>query len=42
MKRKFRTADYEKTLELQIALRNVLPPEHLARFIVVIVSQLDL
>jgi len=42
MKRKFRTADYEKTLELQITLRDVLPPDHLARFIVVIVSQLDL
>jgi transposase len=42
MKRKFKTADYEKTLELQITLRDVLPPDHLARFIVVIVSQLDL
>jgi transposase len=42
MKRKFRTADYEKTLELQITLRDVLPPDHLARFIVDIVAQLDL
>jgi transposase len=42
MARKFRTADYEKTLELQITLRDVLPPDHLARFIVDIVAQLDL
>jgi transposase len=42
MTRKFRTADYEKTLNLQITLRDVLPPDHLARFIVVLVSQLDL
>jgi transposase len=42
MKRKFRTANYEKTLELQITLRDVLPPDHLARFIVDVVAQLDL
>ena len=42
MTRKFRTADYEQTLNLQIALRDVLPPEHLARFIVDVVAQLDL
>ena len=42
MARKFRTADYEKTLDLQITLRDVLPPYHLARFIVDVVSQLDL
>jgi transposase len=42
MARKFRIADYEKTLNLQITLRDVLPPDHLARFIVDIVSQLDL
>jgi len=42
MTRKFRTADYEKTLDLQITLRDVLPPEHLARFIVDVVAQLDL
>jgi transposase len=42
MTRKFRTADYEKTLNLQITLRDVLPPEHLARFIVDVVAQLDL
>ena len=42
MTRKFRTADYEKTLNLQISLRDVLPPDHLARFIVDMVAQLDL
>ena len=42
MTRKFRTVDYEKTLDLQISLRDVLPPDHLARFIVDVVAQLDL
>ena len=42
MTRKFRTADYEKTLDLQVSLRDVLPPEHLARFIVDVIAQLDL
>ncbi len=42
MTRKFKTADYEKTLNLQITLRDVLPPDHLARFIVDVVAQLDL
>jgi transposase len=42
MTRKFRTADYEKTLDLQIILRDALPTDHLARFIVMLVSQLDL
>jgi transposase len=42
MTRKFKTADYEKTLDLQISLRDVLPPNHLARFMVDLVAQLDL
>ena len=42
MTRKFKTADYEETLNLQISLRNALPPEHLARFIVNVIAQLDL
>jgi len=42
MTRKFKTADYEKTLDLQLTLRDVLPPDHLARFIVDVVAQLDL
>lgn len=41
-KRKFKTADYEETLNLKVSLREVLPPEHLARFTVDIISQLDL
>lgn len=42
MSRKFRNADYEKTLDLQVSLREVLPPEHLSRFIVDVIVQLDL
>jgi transposase len=42
MTRKFKTADYEATLNLKVSLREVLPPDHLARFIVDIVAQLDL
>jgi transposase len=42
MTRKFKTADYEKTLDLEINLRDVLPLEHLSRFIVDVIAQLDL
>jgi len=42
MSRKFKTADYEATLDLAISLRDALPPNHLARFVVDIVAQLDL
>jgi transposase len=42
MARKFKTVDYEATLDMTVTLRDCLPPEHLARFIVKIVSQLDL
>jgi transposase len=42
MSRKFKKPDYEKALDLQVSLRDVLPPNHLARFTVEIVSQLDL
>jgi len=42
MSRKFKTADYEATLDLTISLRDALPPNHLARFIVDVVAQLDL
>jgi hypothetical protein len=42
MTRKFKTVDFEKTLDLQISLRDVLPPDHLARFIVDVIAQLDL
>src|SRR5450759_4308636 len=42
MSRKFKTDDYEATLDLAVSLREALPPNHLARFIVDIVAQLDL
>jgi transposase len=42
MSRKFRTADYEKTLDIEVRLREVLPPEHLARFIVNVIAMLNL
>jgi transposase len=42
MTRKFKTANYEELLDLQIKLRDVLPVEHLARFIVDIITTLDL
>jgi len=42
MSRKFKTANYEETLNQTIRLGDALPPDHLARFVVEIVSQLDL
>ena len=42
MARKFRTPDYEATLDQAITLREALPPNHLARFVVVVISELDL
>lgn len=42
MARKFKTVNYEETLELKVSLHEVLPPNHLARFVVDIISQLDL
>ena len=42
MRRKFRTPDYEATLNTPILLGDALPAEHLARFVVEIISQLDL
>ncbi len=42
MSRKFKTADYEATLDLAISVRDALSPNHLARFVVDIVAQLDL
>lgn len=41
MSRKFRTANYDETLNLSVTLREVLPPNHLARFVVDVISQLD-
>ncbi len=42
MARKFITADYEATLDLEISLREVLPPKHLARFLIEVIAELDL
>ena len=42
MTRKFSTVDYEKALDQTITIRDVLPPDHLARFIVRVISWLDL
>lgn len=42
MTRKFKTADYNATLNLTIRLEEALPLNHLARFIVDVIAQLDL
>jgi len=39
--RKFSMVDYEKALDQTITIRDVLPPDHLARFIVRVISWLD-
>jgi len=42
MSRKFKTANYEETLNRTIRLAEALPEQHLARFVVDLVVQLDL
>jgi transposase len=42
MTRKFRTANYDETLNLSVTLGEALPPNHLARFVVDVIGQLDL
>ncbi len=42
MTRKFKTANYEETLNLSVTLGEALPPNHLARFVVDVIGQLDL
>jgi transposase len=42
MSRKFKTANYEETLNQTIRLAEALPPQHLARFVVDIIGELDL
>ncbi len=42
MSRKFKTPDYEATLNQTVSLREALPPNHLARFVVDIMALLDL
>jgi transposase len=42
MSRIFKTVDYEQALDLTVRLGDCLPPDHLARFVVDSVAQLDL
>jgi transposase/transposase InsO family protein len=42
MSRRFKTADYAATLEVTVRLGDCLPPEHLARFVVDAIAQMDL
>ena len=42
MSRKFKTVDYEAALDQTVSLREALPANHLARFVVELVAQLDL
>lgn len=42
MSRRFTTVDYEAALEQTVSLREALPANHLARFVVDLVAQLDL
>ncbi len=41
MSRTFRTVDYEATLNQTVRLGDCLPPDHLARFVVDVIAQLD-
>ena len=41
MNRTLKTVDYQATLDVTVRLGDVLPPEHLARFVVDTVVQLD-
>ena len=42
MARRFRMIDYEKALDETVTIRDVLPTDHLARFIAKVISWLDL
>jgi len=42
MARKFKSVDYDKSLEQTVTLKDVLPPDHLARFIARMILLLDL
>jgi transposase len=42
MSRRFKKADYAATLEVTVRLGDCLPPEHLARFVVDALAQMDL
>ncbi len=42
MARQFKTVDYEASLQQTVTIAEILPPDHLARFIVSIIAVLDL
>ena len=42
MARKFKTVDYEQSLQQTLTIAECLPPDHLARFIVTVIAMLDL
>src|SRR5260370_29533246 len=42
MSRRFKKVDYDQALDLTVRLGDCLPPDHLARFVVDSVAQLDL
>ena len=42
MTRQFKTVDYDKSLKQTVTIEECLPPDHLARFIVTIITLLDL
>jgi len=42
MSRTFKKVDYDRALDLTVCLGDCLPPDHLARFAVDSVAQLDL
>jgi transposase len=42
MARQFKTVDYEASLQQAVTIAEVLPPDHLARFIVSVIAMLDL
>jgi transposase len=42
MARRFKSVDYDKSLEQTVMLKDILPPDHLARFIARMISLLDL
>ena len=42
MARQFKTVDYEASLQQTVTIADILPPDHLARFIVSVIAMLDL
>ena len=40
--RRFKTVDYEAALKMTITMEDALPPDHMARFVVEVIAELDL